>query len=81
MVGKHFTFIIISGLLMLAAVSGCGKDESDVPQLSSQANERDFEEIHKNVNLGQETKLSPLPEATMAWGLFTARKKNLILTK
>ena len=35
MVGKHFTFIIISGLLMLAAVSGCGKDESDVPQLSS----------------------------------------------
>ncbi|WP_347272694.1 peptidylprolyl isomerase [Candidatus Kuenenia sp.] len=76
MVGKHFTFIIISGLLMLAAVSGCGKDESGVPQLSSQANERDFEEIHKNVNLGQETKAVATSGSDHGMGFVHGKKEK-----
>ncbi|MBM4053762.1 MAG: hypothetical protein FJ264_03625 [Planctomycetes bacterium] len=54
MPSKYFAFIIISGSLLLATICGCGKEEQSAPQLSNQANERDFAEIHKNVNLGQQ---------------------------
>lgn len=54
MLSKYFTFIAISGLI-LATICGCGKDDHySAPQVSNQTNEKDFAEIHKNVDLGQD---------------------------
>ncbi|MBE7445724.1 MAG: peptidylprolyl isomerase [Planctomycetia bacterium] len=53
---KGTTVFLVFISLFALSVCGCGKNESNNPQLSSQSAEQDFAKIHKDVNFDQKDK-------------------------